>query len=183
MYHCARLAADRRLQRLCEWCMGGMVQQGSVNRGRGPSSRIGRRGHPHNGHSTSRTPLEDMAVGEEAPRSVWPTGFRQDDDTAVRTEVRLSPLPIAFAAHPISSSLRSLHDMEVINVNFSSSTTPELLMKNLDHYCEYRRTPNGVVLSPVQVGCSLLSCGFSFHHYSDLTRGGPSATLARHLLR
>jgi len=41
--------------------------------------------------------------------------------------------------------------MDVINVNFSSSTTPELLLKNFDHYCEYRRTPNGVVLSPIQI--------------------------------
>ncbi|KAI1728166.1 dynein heavy chain and region d6 of dynein motor domain-containing protein [Ditylenchus destructor] len=49
------------------------------------------------------------------------------------------------------SALRSLPDMDVINVNFSSSTTPELLMKNFDHYCEYRRTPNGIVLSPVQM--------------------------------
>ena len=42
--------------------------------------------------------------------------------------------------------------MDVINVNFSSSTTPELLMKTFDHYCEYRRTPNGVLLAPVQLG-------------------------------
>lgn len=42
-------------------------------------------------------------------------------------------------------------DMDVINVNFSSSTTPELLMKNFDHYCEYRRTPNGIVLAPIQI--------------------------------
>lgn len=41
--------------------------------------------------------------------------------------------------------------MDVINVNFSSSTTPELLLKNFDHYCEFRRTPNGVILSPVQI--------------------------------
>ncbi|KAL3113945.1 hypothetical protein niasHT_017895 [Heterodera trifolii] len=48
------------------------------------------------------------------------------------------------------AALRSLPDMDVINVNFSSSTTPELLMKNFDHYCEYRKTPTGVVLAPVQ---------------------------------
>ncbi|VDN26596.1 unnamed protein product [Gongylonema pulchrum] len=42
-------------------------------------------------------------------------------------------------------------DMDVVSVNFSSSTTPELLMRTFDHYCEYRRTPNGVVLSPVQI--------------------------------
>lgn len=37
-------------------------------------------------------------------------------------------------------------------MNFSSATTPELMLKTFDHYCEYRRTPNGVVLSPVQLG-------------------------------
>lgn len=41
--------------------------------------------------------------------------------------------------------------MDVINVNFSSSTTPELLLKNFDHYCEYRRTSNGIVLAPIQI--------------------------------
>ena len=46
---------------------------------------------------------------------------------------------------------RSLPDMDVINVNFSSSTTPELLMRNFDHYCEYRRTPNGMTLAPIQL--------------------------------
>lgn len=50
------------------------------------------------------------------------------------------------------SSLRSLPDMEVVGLNFSSATTPELLLKTFDHYCEYRKTPNGVVLSPIQLG-------------------------------
>lgn len=50
------------------------------------------------------------------------------------------------------SALRSLPDMEVVGLNFSSATTPELLLKTFDHYCEYRRTPNGVVLSPIQLG-------------------------------
>ncbi|XP_033735277.1 cytoplasmic dynein 1 heavy chain 1-like isoform X2 [Pecten maximus] len=49
------------------------------------------------------------------------------------------------------SALRSLPDMEVVGLNFSSATTPELLLKTFDHYCEYKRTPNGVVLSPVQM--------------------------------
>jgi hypothetical protein len=39
-----------------------------------------------------------------------------------------------------------------VGLNFSSATTPELLLKTFDHYCEYRRTPNGVVLAPVQLG-------------------------------
>ncbi|CAG2102482.1 unnamed protein product, partial [Medioppia subpectinata] len=50
------------------------------------------------------------------------------------------------------SSLRSLPDMEVVGLNFSSATTPELLLKTFDHYCEYKKTPNGVVLSPIQIG-------------------------------
>ncbi|KRZ77608.1 Dynein heavy chain, cytoplasmic [Trichinella papuae] len=50
------------------------------------------------------------------------------------------------------SSLRSLPDMEVVGLNFSSATSPELLLKTFDHYCEYKRTPNGIVLSPVQLG-------------------------------
>lgn len=68
------------------------------------------------------------------------------------------------------SSLRSLPDLEVriqlvaclwrvglafafqvVGLNFSSATTPELLLKTFDHYCEYKRTPNGVVLAPVQL--------------------------------
>jgi hypothetical protein len=28
----------------------------------------------------------------------------------------------------------------------------ELLLKTLDHYCEYRKTPNGIVLTPTQLG-------------------------------
>lgn len=50
------------------------------------------------------------------------------------------------------SALRALPDMEVVGLNFSSATTPELLLKTFDHYCEYRKTPNGVILSPVQLG-------------------------------
>ena len=42
--------------------------------------------------------------------------------------------------------------VKVVGRNFSSATTPELLLKTFDHYCEYRRTPNGVVLAPVQLG-------------------------------
>uniref|UniRef100_UPI00358E5199 cytoplasmic dynein 1 heavy chain 1-like n=1 Tax=Myxine glutinosa TaxID=7769 RepID=UPI00358E5199 len=50
------------------------------------------------------------------------------------------------------SALRALPDMEVVGLNFSSATTPELLLKTFDHYCEYRRTTGGMVLSPVQLG-------------------------------
>ena len=42
--------------------------------------------------------------------------------------------------------------IQVVGLNFSSATSPELLLKTFDHYCEYRRTPNGVVMSPIQLG-------------------------------
>ena len=41
---------------------------------------------------------------------------------------------------------------QVVGLNFSSVTTPELLLKTFDHYCEYKRTPNGVVMAPTQLG-------------------------------
>ena len=50
------------------------------------------------------------------------------------------------------SSLRKLPNMEVVGLNFSSATTPDLLIKTFDQYCEYRKTLNGVVMSPTQIG-------------------------------
>ena len=50
------------------------------------------------------------------------------------------------------AALRSLPDFEVVGLNFSSATTPELLLKTFDHYCEFRRTPKGLVMSPMQPG-------------------------------
>lgn len=50
------------------------------------------------------------------------------------------------------SALRKLNDMEVVGLNFSSATTPELVMKTFEQYCEYRKTPNGVILSPTLIG-------------------------------
>lgn len=57
-------------------------------------------------------------------------------------------------AHVILSSVNDVvfHSYtQVVGLNFSSATTPELMLKTFDHYCEYRKTPNGVVLSPVQL--------------------------------
>lgn len=50
------------------------------------------------------------------------------------------------------SALRKLPDMEVVGLNFSSATTPELILKTFEQYCEYRKTPNGVILAPIQIG-------------------------------
>ena len=50
------------------------------------------------------------------------------------------------------SALRKLPSMEVVGLNFSSATTPELLIKTFEQYCEYKKTLNGVMLSPTQLG-------------------------------
>ena len=50
------------------------------------------------------------------------------------------------------SALRKLPSLEVVGLNFSSATTPDLLIKTFDQYCEYRKTVNGVVMSPTQIG-------------------------------
>jgi dynein heavy chain 1 len=67
-------------------------------------------------------------------------------------------LPIVLCGPPGSgktmtlfSALRALPHFEVAGLNFSSTTTPDLLMKTFDQYCEYRRTASGVVLAPAQV--------------------------------
>ncbi|GEM09361.1 cytoplasmic dynein heavy chain 1 [Rhodotorula toruloides] len=50
------------------------------------------------------------------------------------------------------SALRKLPDLEVVGLNFSSATTPDLILKTFEQHCEYRKTPNGVVLAPTQIG-------------------------------
>jgi len=50
------------------------------------------------------------------------------------------------------SALRKLPDMEVVGLNFSSATMPDLIVKTFEQYCEYKKTLNGMVLSPTQIG-------------------------------
>lgn len=50
------------------------------------------------------------------------------------------------------SALRKLPNMEVVALNFSSATTPDLLLKTFDQYCEFRKTLKGVIMSPRQIG-------------------------------
>ena len=52
----------------------------------------------------------------------------------------------------LMSTLRSIPDFELAALNFSSATTPELLLSTFDQCCEYRRTPTGTVLRPLQAG-------------------------------
>ena len=60
--------------------------------------------------------------------------------------------PGAGKTMTLFSALRKLPDMEVMGLNFSSATTPDLLLKSFEQYCGYRKTLNGVVLSPNQIG-------------------------------
>ncbi|CAD8134930.1 unnamed protein product [Paramecium octaurelia] len=48
----------------------------------------------------------------------------------------------------LMSTLKALTDFEMIFINFSSSTMPQLIIKQFDHYCEYKKTTNGVFLQP-----------------------------------
>jgi dynein heavy chain 1 len=46
------------------------------------------------------------------------------------------------------STLNSLDDYEMIFVNFSSSTNPQLIQKQFEHYFEFQKSSNKVVLRP-----------------------------------
>ncbi|EMC91770.1 hypothetical protein BAUCODRAFT_126763 [Baudoinia panamericana UAMH 10762] len=50
------------------------------------------------------------------------------------------------------SALRKLPNMEVVGLNFSSATTPDLLVKTLEQYCDYRKNLSGVTMAPRQIG-------------------------------
>lgn len=50
----------------------------------------------------------------------------------------------------LMSTLKSLPEFEMIFVNFSSSTTPALIKKQFEHYCEYVKTVAGIILRPKQ---------------------------------
>lgn len=50
------------------------------------------------------------------------------------------------------SALRKLPNMETVGLNFSSATTPDLLIKTLEQYCDYRKSVNGVTMAPTQIG-------------------------------
>jgi dynein heavy chain 1, cytosolic len=50
------------------------------------------------------------------------------------------------------STLNALTDCQMIFVNFSSSTTPELILRSFDQYCEYKKTTKNeqLILRPKQ---------------------------------
>jgi dynein heavy chain 1, cytosolic len=49
-------------------------------------------------------------------------------------------------------ALRKSSNLDVVGVNFSKGTTPQLLINTLEQYCEYKKTVNGTVLSPSKIG-------------------------------
>ncbi|MBP5693965.1 MAG: AAA family ATPase, partial [Bacilli bacterium] len=50
----------------------------------------------------------------------------------------------------LMATLKILTDFEMVFINFSSSTTPDLLLKTFDHYCEYVKSSSGTILRPKQ---------------------------------
>lgn len=50
----------------------------------------------------------------------------------------------------LTSTLQSIPEVILAPLNFSSGTTPELILKTFHQHCVYVRTPNGVVLEPSQ---------------------------------
>ena len=50
------------------------------------------------------------------------------------------------------SALRKLSNMETVGLNFSSATTPDLVVKTLEQYCDYKKSVSGVTITPKQIG-------------------------------
>ena len=48
--------------------------------------------------------------------------------------------------------LKLLVTINILITSLCSFPPTELLLKTLDHYCEYRKTPNGIVLTPTPLG-------------------------------
>ncbi|CAK4126621.1 unnamed protein product [Aphanomyces euteiches] len=48
----------------------------------------------------------------------------------------------------LTSTLNSLPEFELASLNFSSGTTPELILKTFAQYCVYKKTPHGTLLAP-----------------------------------
>ena len=56
----------------------------------------------------------------------------------------------------LMSTLKNLPDYEMIFVNFSSSTTPELILKQFEHYCIYEEVSKVITLKPKQINKNLV---------------------------
>ncbi|KAK6589101.1 dynein heavy chain [Cryptosporidium xiaoi] len=56
----------------------------------------------------------------------------------------------------LSSVLRGMPNVDIVSLNFSSATTPEILLKTLEHYCEFVKGPRGWVCRPTSPGKRLV---------------------------
>ena len=52
----------------------------------------------------------------------------------------------------LTKTLSEMEGTELVQLNFSSGTTPALILKTFEQYCEYERKSKGLVLKPVQPG-------------------------------
>ena len=69
-----------------------------------------------------------------------------------RRPVLLCGPPGSGKTMTITACLRSMPEAELVSLNFSSTTCPDLLMKTFDHYCTYAKTPEGTILRPQMGG-------------------------------
>ena len=56
----------------------------------------------------------------------------------------------------LMSTLKGLLNYDMIFVNFSSSTNPQLILKQFEHYCEYVKSNAGITLKPRQINKHLV---------------------------
>ncbi|KAK9469716.1 dynein heavy chain, N-terminal region 1-domain-containing protein [Lipomyces arxii] len=54
------------------------------------------------------------------------------------------------------NTLRKFANVEIAGLNFSSATSPELVIKTFEQYCDYHKTHSGLMLTPKQVGRRLV---------------------------
>ncbi len=69
-----------------------------------------------------------------------------------RKPVLLCGPPGSGKTMTLFNALRKMPDVDVADLNFSSATTPDLIMRVFEQHCEYRKTSTGTVLSPVNPG-------------------------------
>ena len=121
----------------------------------------------------------DVAPAPGAPYAAWAerVPVTEVDTAAVATEDVVVPTtdtvrheelvhaylldhrPVVLCGPPGSgktmvlfAALRRVADLDVAALNFSSQTTPGLLLKLLEQHCEYHTTPAGATLEPRQPG-------------------------------
>lgn len=65
----------------------------------------------------------------------------------------LSGPPGSGKTMTLMSTMKSMaNSLELASLNFSAGTTPDLLMKTFELYCEFVKTPKGLVMRPLQPG-------------------------------